>query len=134
MEEAIKGSWVEKKISKIRAMTLNQLQDEVIENLSKLPTSDRTAFVFVLNKKWGEIVATYGSLSAKSYPELKKLREPLTMLGDLSGSDVHELTCITLANEMVYEDPKVEMYLIKRLTNTRLASTLTDRIRSLFAR
>ena len=132
MEEALKGSWVEKKISKIRAMTANQLQAEIIENLSKLPTSHRAVFVFVLNKKWAEIVATYGSLSDKSYPELKKLREPLTMLGDLSGSDVHELVGITMANEMVYKDSKVEMYLIKILTNTRLASKLTDRIRSIF--
>ena len=54
------------------------------------------------------------------------------MLGDLSGSDVYELAIITTVNEMVYEDPKVEMYLIKRLTNTRLASRLTDRIRSVF--
>ena len=132
MEEALKGSWVEKKISKIRAMTVNQLQAEIIENLSELPTKHRVAFVFVLKKKWDEIVATYGSLSDKSYPELKKLREPLTMLGDLSGSDVHELVAITMANEMVYKDPKVEMYLIKRLTNTRLASRLSDRIRSIF--
>jgi len=63
---------------------------------------------------------------------LKKLREPLTMLGDLSGSDVNELVGITMVNEMVYKDPKVEMYLIKRLTNTRLASRLTDRIRAVF--
>ncbi len=132
MEEALKGSRIEKKISKIRAMTANQLQDEVIENLSRLPTCHRAAFVFMLKKKWGEIVATYGSLSDKSYPELKKLREPLTMLGDLSGSDAHELAGITMANEMVYKDSKVEMYLIKRLTNTRLASRLTDRIRSIF--
>lgn len=132
MEETLKGSRIEKKISKIRAMTVNQLQDEVIENLSKLPTNHRAVFVFVLNKKWGEIVATYWSLADKSYPELKKLREPLTMLGDLSGSDVQELVGITMVNEMVYKDPKVEMYLIKRLTNRRLASRLTDRIRSVF--
>jgi hypothetical protein len=54
------------------------------------------------------------------------------MLGDLSGSDVHELVGITVVNETVYKDPKVEMYLIKRLTNRRLASRLTDRIRSVF--
>jgi hypothetical protein len=54
------------------------------------------------------------------------------MLGDLSGSDVHELVGITMANEMVYKDSKVEMYLIKKLTDTRLASKLTDRIRSIF--
>jgi hypothetical protein len=132
LEEALKGSQIEKKISKIRAMTVRQLQDDVNKNLSKLPKSHRAVFVFVLNKRWGEIVATYGSLADKSYPELKKLREPLTMLGDLSGSDVHELVGITVVNETVYKDPKVEMYLIKRLTNRRLASRLTDRIRSVF--
>lgn len=133
MEEALKGSWIEKKISKILAMTSRQLQDDINKNLSKLSKSHRSAFVFVLNKKWSEIVETYGSLANKSYPELKKLREPLTTLGDLSGSDVHELVVITMINEMVYKDPKVEMYLIKRLTNTRLASRLTERIRSVFA-
>lgn len=114
-------------------MTSRQLQDDINKNLSKLSKSHRSAFVFVLNKKWSEIVETYGSLANKSYPELKKLREPLTTLGDLSGSDVHELVVITMINEMVYKDPKVEMYLIKRLTNTRLASRLTERIRSVFA-
>jgi hypothetical protein len=133
LEEALKGSRIEKKISKIRAMTVRQLQDDVNTNLSKIPKSHRPVFVFVLNKKWGEIVANYGSLADKSYPELKKLREPLTTLGDLSGSDVHELVGITVVNENVYKDPKVEIYLIRRLTNTRLASRLTDRIRSLFA-
>jgi hypothetical protein len=133
LEKALKGSWIEKKISKILAMTSEQLQDDINKNLSKLSKSHRSAFVFVLNKKWSEIVETYGSLANKSYPELKKLREPLTTLGDLSGSDVHELVVITMINEMIYKDPKVEMYLIKRLTNTRLASRLTDRIRSIFA-
>lgn len=132
MEEALKGSWVEKKISKIQAMTVGQLQYEVNKNLSKLPKRYRPAFVFVLNKKWDEIVATYGSLADKSYQELKKLRESLTTLGDLSGSDIHEIVAITMVNEMFYKDPKVEMYLIRRLTNTRLASRLIDRIRSVF--
>ena len=132
MEEALKGSPIEKKISKIQAMMVRQLQDEINKNLSKLSKSHRPAFVFVLNKKWDEIVATYGSLANKSYLELKKLREPLTTLGDLSGSDIHELVGITVVNETVYKDPKVEMYLIKRLTNRRLASRLTDRIRSVF--
>lgn len=50
-----------------------------------------------------------------------------------SGSDIREIVAITLANEMIYKDPKVEMYLIKRLTNTRFASRLIDRIRSVFA-
>lgn len=132
MEEALKGSRIEKKISKIQAMTVRQLQYEVNKNLSKIPKRYRPAFVFVLNKKWYEIVATYGSLADKSYQELKKLREPLTTLGDLSGSDIPELVGITMVNEMVYKDPKVEMYLIRRLTNTRLASRLIDRIRSVF--
>jgi hypothetical protein len=132
LEEALKGSWVEKKISEIRAITVNQLQAEVIENLSKLPTEYRAVFVFALKKNWEEIIATYGALSDKSYAELKKLREPLTMLGDLSGSDINELVGITMVNELVYKDPKVEIYLIKRLTNRRLASKLTDRIRSIF--
>ena len=56
----------------------------------------------------------------------------MTTLGDLSGSDIPELVGITMVNEMVYKDPKVEMYLIRRLTNTRLASRLIDRIRSVF--
>ena len=132
MEEALKGSWVEKKISKIQAMTVGQLQYEVNKNLSKIPKKYRPAFVFVLNKKWDEIVATYGSLADKSYQELKKLRESLTTLGDLSGSDIPELVVVTTVNEMVYKDPKVEMYLIRRLTNTRLASRLIDKIRSVF--
>ena len=113
-------------------MTIGQLQDDVNTNLSKLPKSHRAVFVFVLNEKWGEIVATYGSLADKNYQELKKLRDPLVMLGDLSGSDVHELTGVTVVNESVYKDPKVEMYLIKRLTDRRLASRLTDRIRTIF--
>ena len=133
MEEALKGSQVEKRISKIRAIPVRQLRDDINNNLSKLSISHRAVFVFVLKKEWGEIVATYGSLADKSYPELKKLREPLTMLGDLSGSDVPELAFITTVNENVYKDPKVEMYLIKRLTNTRLASRLIDRIHSVFA-
>jgi len=132
LKEALKGSRIEKKISKIQAMTVRQLQYEVNENLSKIPKRYRPAFVFVLNKKWDEIVATYGSLADKSYQELKKLRESLTTLGDLSGSDIHEIVGITLVNEMVYKDPKVEMYLIRRLTNTRLASRLIDRVRSVF--
>ena len=132
MEEALKGSWVEKRISKIQATTIIQLQNDIIKNLGKISEKCRPAFVFVLKMKWDEVLATYGSLVGKSYAELKKLREPLTMLGDLSGSDVYELAIITTVNEMVYEDPKVEIYLIKRLTNTRLASTLTDRIRSVF--
>lgn len=132
MEEALKGSWVEKRISKIQATTTIQLQNDIITNLSKISEKHRPAFVFVLKMKWDEVLATYGSLVGKSYAELKKLREPLTMLGDLSGSDVNELVAITIINEMVYKDPKVEMYLIKRLTNTRLASRLTDRIRSVF--
>jgi hypothetical protein len=132
VEEALKGSWVEKKISKIQAMTVNELQYEVNKNLSKLPKKYRLAFVFVLNKKWDEIVATYGSLGDKSYQELKKLRKQLSTLGDLSGSDIREIVGISLVNEMVYNDPKVEIYLIKRLTNTRLASGLIDRIRSVF--
>lgn len=132
MEEALKGSPIEKKISKIRAMTVRQLQDDINKNFSELPKRYRPVFVFALKRKWNEIVATYGALTDKSYPELKKLREPLAMLGDLSGSDVHELTGITVVNEFVYKDPKVEMYLIKRLTNRRLASRLTDRIRTIF--
>ena len=55
------------------------------------------------------------------------------MLGDLSGSDVRELVSLTMINETVYKDPKIEMYLIKRLTNTRFASKLIDRIESLFS-
>ena len=132
MEEALKGSRIEKKISKIQAMTVRQLQYEVNKNLSKIPKRYRPAFVFVLNKKWDEIVATYGSLADKSYQELKKLRESLTTLGDLSGSDIYEIVAITMVNEMFYKDPKVEMYLIRRLTNTRLASRLIDRVRSVF--
>ena len=133
MEEALKGSRIEKKISKIRAMTVRQLQDDINKNFSELPERYRPVFVFALKKRWSEIVATYGSLADKSYPELKKLREPLAMLGNLSGSDVHELVGITVVNDMVYKDPKVEMYLIKRLTNRRLALRLTERIRSIFA-
>lgn len=129
MEEAPKGSRIEKKISKIRAMTVEQLQDDVNKNFSELPKKYRNVFVFALKKEWDEIIATYGSLADKSYPELKKLREPLIMLGDLSGSDVIEISDITAINETVYKDPKVEMYLIKRLTNTRLASKLSDIIR-----
>jgi hypothetical protein len=132
LEEVLKGSWVAKRISKIRATTAIQLQNDIIKNLGKISEEHRLVFVFVLKMKWNEVLATYGSLVGKSYAELKKLREPLTMLGDLSGSDVYELSIITMVNEMVYEDPKVEMYLIKRLTNRRLASRLTDRIRSVF--
>lgn len=132
MEEALKGSRIEKEISKIRAISVEQLQLDINKNFNELPEKYRPVFVFALKKKWGEIISTYGSLVGKSYPELKKLREPLSMLGDLSGSDVLKLTLITTVNETFYNDPKVEMYLIKKLTNTRLASRLIDRIRSIF--
>jgi hypothetical protein len=132
LEEALKGSQAEKIISKIRAMNVRELQDDINKNFSELPKEYRPVFVFVLKKKWGQIVTTYGSLVDKSYEELKNLREPLHTLGDLSGSDVWELTIITVLNEMIYKDPKVEMYLIKRLTNRRLVSRFKDRIRSIF--
>jgi hypothetical protein len=132
LEEALKGSAVEKKISKIQVIPVEELQDDITKNFSELPKRYRPVFVFVLKKNWSQIIKTYGSLANKGYEELKKLREPLAMLGDLSGSDVWELTWITTVNELVYKDAKVEMYLIKRLTNRRLASKFKDRIRSIF--
>jgi len=57
LEEALKGSRVEKIISKIRAIPVRQLQADVTNNLSKLAISHRSVFVFVLKKEWGEIVA-----------------------------------------------------------------------------
>ena len=50
MEEALKGSPIEKKISKIREMTSKQLQEDVNENFSKLLKKHRPAFVLVLKK------------------------------------------------------------------------------------
>ena len=64
LEDTLKGSQVDKKISKIRAMTIEQLQNDVNKNLSELSKKDRLAFVFVLKREWEEIVATYGLLAS----------------------------------------------------------------------
>lgn len=62
MEDAIKGTWAEKKMSKIQAMSYEDLQNEINDNLAKLSIPDRSAFVLVLNKGWESIVNTYASL------------------------------------------------------------------------
>ena len=58
-------------------------------------------------------------LAEKDYNVIAEARKSLMMLGDLSESELLELTILCFFNETQHKSPKVEYYMVGRFLHTR---------------
>ena len=111
---------IKKTIEKVNQMTWQDLQSLVEQEINTVPAKYHIIFEYAFQQPWLNLVKMLKSLSGKDYPTISDVHNKLLMygLGDLSESDVVELTIVSWLN-MRDKSPKVEYYLISRMLHTR---------------
>lgn len=106
-------------LKNIEGMPWEELQSMAIKELSTIPVNEHVAFETLFRMKWPQFAQMISHLAGKSYDEISSVGEMMTMLGDLSGNEVMELTMIGTLNKSKYKSPKIEYYLICRHLHTK---------------
>ena len=86
-------------LKNIDEMPWEELERMAIKELSTVPVTEHIAFEALFRLRWPQFTQMIVNLAGKSYDEISSVREMMATLGDLSGSEVVELTMIATLNK-----------------------------------